>query len=129
MRSQRGYTLVEVLIAFAILTLVILFTMAAFFERNRRLQQASEIMLAYQALSNEAEYWRRKDYGMLANQVGFESDVALLAPLSPYTTRVTITSGPAANTKHVTLAITWKAGQREAKLAIVRADTGAGTLW
>jgi type II secretory pathway pseudopilin PulG len=128
MRGQRGYSLVEILFAFVILTVVITFSLVAFLERNKRLQQAHETILAYQALGNESEYWRRKDFATLASQTSFESDLALLAPLVPYTTRVTVANNPS-GTKNVTLAITWKDGQREARLGLVRADTGARTLW
>ncbi|MEA2489261.1 MAG: hypothetical protein QOH21_1053, partial [Acidobacteriota bacterium] len=52
---MRGFSLTEVLVALLILTLVITSSLVVFVERNRRMQQASELVLAYQALSNEAE--------------------------------------------------------------------------
>lgn len=127
--SQRGYSLIEVLVAFVILMVVITLSLTAFLERNKRVQQASEIVLAYQCLANEAEYWRRKDFNTLANQNTFESDVTMLDPLKPYTMNVTVVNTPS-GTKNVTLSIKWHDGQREAKLAIVRVFTGsAGGLW
>jgi prepilin-type N-terminal cleavage/methylation domain-containing protein len=129
MRGQRGFTLVEILAAFVILTLVITVSLLAFLERNRRSQQANEIILSYQALANEAEYWRRKPFATLQTTTDFDSDLSLLAPLKPYVTTATVVTTPS-GTKNVTLRITWREGQREAKLGIVRADTGsAGGLW
>ena len=56
---QRGFTLIEVLIALLILAVVITTTLLVFVERTRRLQDATETILAYQALSNEGEVRRR----------------------------------------------------------------------
>jgi prepilin-type N-terminal cleavage/methylation domain-containing protein len=129
MRSQRGFSLVEVLVAFLILTLVITMSLAAFFERNRRLQQASEMILAYQALANEAEYRRRIDYAKLeTSKVEFISDTAILVPLQPYGTAVAVTEA-APGVKNVTMTIRWRNGQRLAKLELVRVDTGGTNLW
>jgi prepilin-type N-terminal cleavage/methylation domain-containing protein len=129
MRSQRGYSLIEVLVAFVILTFVITLSFAAFLERNKRMQQASEIMLAYQALSNESEYWRRKGFSTLQTQTTFDSDLTLIEPLKPYVTTATVVN-TSPTTKSVTLLIKWHDGQREAKLGLVRVDTGsAGGLW
>jgi len=129
MRRQRGFSLIEVLVAFLILTLVITMSMAAFLERNRRLQQASEIILAYQALANEAEYWRRIGYGSLETQPPvFVSDTAVLAPLTPFTTIVSVTPA-SAGVKNVLMTIRWKDGERTARLELVRVDTGGSNLW
>jgi prepilin-type N-terminal cleavage/methylation domain-containing protein len=129
MRRQRGFTLVEILIAFCILTFVITFSLVAFLERNKRLQQASETVLSYQALANESEYWRRKDFDSLASTNVFTSDVTILQPLQPYVATATV-EPQAGGTKNVTLSIRWKNGQRESKLTIVRANTGSpGGFW
>lgn len=129
MRDQRGFSLVEVLIAFMILTIVMTTSLAAFLERNRRLQQASEIILAYQALANEAEYRRRMSYPSLETQpVEFVSDVALLKPLEPFGTIVSVTEVQP-GVKHVLMTIRWKNGERQAKLELVRVDTGGSNLW
>jgi prepilin-type N-terminal cleavage/methylation domain-containing protein len=129
MREERGFTLVEVLAALAIMTFVITTSLYAFLERNKRLQQASEIILAYQALANEAEYWRRVDYAALATKGNtFLSDTAVLAPLAPYETVVKI-DDVKAGVKNVTLTIHWRNGERDARLGVVRVDTGGGSLW
>jgi prepilin-type N-terminal cleavage/methylation domain-containing protein len=128
-RGQRGFSLVEVLIALMILTIVITTSLAAFLERNRRLQQASEIILAYQALANEAEYRRRMSYPSLETQpVEFVSDVAVLKPLEPFGTIVTVKEVQP-GVKHVLMTIRWKNGKRQAKLELVRVDTGGSNLW
>ena len=130
MHRSRGFSLAEVLVALAILAIVITTTIAMFAERTRRMRQASETILAYQALSNEAEYWRRVPFATIddpTNQV-FKSDPSdLLAPLAPYTTAVKV-DAPQADVRNVTLTIRW-AANREAHLAVARANTGGTGLW
>jgi len=124
----RGFTLVEVLVGMLILTIVITTSLAVFVERNRRLQQASETILAYQALSNESEYWRRKDFATLdAAPRTFNSDVTLLEPLKPYNAIIGVTT-VSAGVKNVILTIRWK-GKHEASVIVARADTGGSSLW
>jgi prepilin-type N-terminal cleavage/methylation domain-containing protein len=129
MSKSKGFTLVEVMVAILILTIVITTTIAMFVERHKRLRQANETILAYQALSNEAEIWRRIGFPQLdAPPMAFRSDTAILAPLTPYTTSVHIDT-PRPDVKNVTFTIRWANTQREAKLSIVRADTGGSNLW
>lgn len=129
MRDQRGFSLVEVLAAFLILTLVITVSLLAFVERNNRLKQASEIVLAYQALANEAEYRRRIDFQQLdTSPAGFISDTSILTPLSPYGTAVAVRQTES-GVKNVTLTVRWQEGKREARLELVRVDTGGTNLW
>jgi prepilin-type N-terminal cleavage/methylation domain-containing protein len=129
MRHQRGFSLIEILVALMILTLVITTSLAAFVERNRRLQQASEIILAYQALANEAEWRRRMDYASLETQAPeFVSPVDVLEPLKPYSTIVAVKQVQP-GVKSVLMTIRWREGQRSAKLELLRADTGGSNLW
>jgi len=129
MSKSRGFTLIEVLVALLVLTIVITTTIAMFVERHKRLKEANETILAYQALSNEAEIWRRVAFAQLdAEPPTFQSDTAILAPLNPYSTSVKIDT-PRADVKSVTFTIRWSNAQRTAKLSIVRADTGGSGLW
>ncbi|HET8774198.1 MAG TPA: type II secretion system protein [Thermoanaerobaculia bacterium] len=129
MRRQRGFSLVEILVAFMILSIVMTISLAAFVERSRRLQQASEIILAYQALANEAEYRRRMDYASLeAQSPEFVSDVAVLDPLKPFATIVAVKQVQP-GIKSVLMTIRWNEGQRQAKLELLRVDTGGSNLW
>ena len=129
MRDQRGFSLIEILVAILILTLVITFSLAAFVERTSRLQQASEIVLAYQALANEAEYRRRISFSALDGaSPEFLSDTAILEPLTPFSTIVTVTEGKP-GVKNVLMTIRWRNGERQAKLELVRGDTGGTNLW
>ena len=129
MRRSRGFSLAEVLVALAILAIVITTTIAMFAERTRRMRQASETILAYQALSNEAEYWRRESFAQIddATNQTFKSDITILTPLAPYTTAVKVDT-PRADVRNVTLTIRW-AVSHEAHLAVARADTGGNGLW
>ena len=133
MRDERGFSLVEVMAAFLVLTVVITVSMAAFLERNKRLQQATELVLAYQALGNEAEYWRRIPFSWLDSQPSsFQSikpGADVLAPLEPYGTAVKV-EDVKPGVKSVTMTVRWRTGERSAQLTIIRAKTGAGgTLW
>lgn len=129
MRRQRGFSLVEVLVALLILTVVITTSMAAFLERNRRLQQASETILAWQILANETEFRRRMSFANLEKAPDeFVTNMAALAPIGPFKTTVTVTQTQP-GVKNVLMTIRWKEGKREEKLEIVRVDTGGSGLW
>jgi Tfp pilus assembly protein PilV len=121
--------MVEVLVGLLILTIVITTTITMFSTRNKRLKQANETILAYQALANEAEIWRRISFSQLDSQpTTFHSPVTILEPLSPFNTVVKVDTARA-DVKHVTLTVSWDGGKRTAKLALVRVDTGGGDLW
>lgn len=128
MRDERGFSLTEVLAAFLVLTIVITVSFAAFLERSNRLRQASELTLAYQCLANEAEFVRRVPYKELKSSTIFESGTEILAPLTPFGTAKTVEQVKP-GIRNVTLTIRWKSGQREAKLSVMRADTGGTPLW
>src|SRR5215212_7652482 len=125
MRDQRGFSLIEILVALLILTIVITISMTAFVERNRRLQQASEIVLAYQALANETEYWRRMDYQSLTPEpkAFVNEDLSIQQPLAPFATIVTVTKTKP-GVKTVLMTVRWKNGKRQARLELVRVETG-----
>ena len=129
MSRRSGFSLIELLVGLLVLTIVIMTTIAMFTERRRRLREANETILAYQALANEAEIWRRVAFGQLdAQPPTFKSDTAILQPMTPFVTAVKIdTANPAV--KNVTLTVRWSNGQRQARLALVRADTGGSGLW
>ena len=125
---QRGFSLIEVLVGILILSLVVSTSLAVFVERNRRLRQASETILAYQALSNEAEYWRRKPFASLdAAPRAFNSPTELLEPLTPYAAVIAVTN-VRPGVKNVIMTIRWK-NKHEARLIVWRVDTGGSPLW
>ncbi|HSP33747.1 MAG TPA: prepilin-type N-terminal cleavage/methylation domain-containing protein [Thermoanaerobaculia bacterium] len=131
MRSQKGFSLVELLAALVVLTIVVTTTLAVFVERKKRLNQASETILAYQVLANEAEMQRRVPFDSLLSSKTFLSSTELLMPLDPYTLKVDVDAAKA-GIKDVTMSITWIRGKatRVASLRLERVDTGGvGNLW
>lgn len=125
--KQRGFSLLEVLVALLILTLVITTTLAVFLERNRRIQQANEIIRAYQALANEAEIQRRVDFDALAD--GPFAETAILQPLPGVTTMVEVTTRRPNRVKDVTMTVSWRGGTKKAVLKMPRVNTGGDNLW
>ncbi|HWW62114.1 MAG TPA: type II secretion system protein [Thermoanaerobaculia bacterium] len=127
MRRQRGFSLAEVLVGVLILGIVVSTSLAVFVERRKRLQQAREVVLAYQVLANEAELQKRKAWGSVKSGA-FESGTALLASFDTPSTIVSV-KDISPTVKNVMLTIRWKNGEREAKLEIARVDTGGDPLW
>jgi prepilin-type N-terminal cleavage/methylation domain-containing protein len=126
---QRGFTLVEVLAAIMILGLVITTSLAVFVERTKRQREATETILAYQALANEAEVRRRMDFTSLDTAPPiFVTDTGLLIPLMPFKTHVTIDQ-PSTDVKNITMRIIWQNGKRVATLHLARVNTGGSNLW
>jgi prepilin-type N-terminal cleavage/methylation domain-containing protein len=128
MRRQKGFSLAELLMALLILTIVISTSMVAFLERNRRQKQAREIVAVYQALANEAEYWRRLPYDQLQNYREFQGDHPILSALGEHNKVVAVVESEP-NVKKVTLTIRWQQGKRQARLGVVRVNTGGTSLW
>jgi prepilin-type N-terminal cleavage/methylation domain-containing protein len=130
MRDERGFSLPEVLVALLILTIVLTVSFTAFLSRNRKLQQARETIIVYQALANEAEYWRRIPFGDLEKELAFRSDPKeLLEGLGVTGTAISVEKTKNDDVRHVTMSIRWHEGQRVARLTLVRVHTGGGPLW
>ncbi len=90
---------------------------------------ASESILAWQALANEAEVRRRIDFQALdAAQTDFMSDSAVLLPLKPVQTSVTVKE-TSPTVKQVVMSVVWRNGTERAALTITRVDTGGTNLW
>jgi len=129
MRKSPGFSLIELLVGLMILGIVITTTIVMFTDRQKHLRQANETILAYQALANESEIWRRIDFAQLEAQgPSFQSDTAILAPLAPYTAMVRV-DNVSTSRKDVTLTVRWANAQRVARLGVIRVDTGGSTLW
>jgi prepilin-type N-terminal cleavage/methylation domain-containing protein len=129
MRRQRGYSLIELMVALAILAIIITTTLAAFMYRERRMTQASNLIRAYQCLANEAEYVRRLPFDAVRS-ASFGTDTKVLAPLAPLSAEIEVVEA-GADRKNVTLVIRWQEAKRdkEAKLGLIRTRTGGQNLW
>ncbi|HEX7192885.1 MAG TPA: type II secretion system protein [Thermoanaerobaculia bacterium] len=126
---QRGFTLIEVLVALMILGMVITTSLAVFLERTKRQHEATETILAYQALANEAEVRRRMDFTDLDTAPPtFVTELGILGPLQPYQTHVSIDQ-PSTDVKNITMSIVWQHGKRVATLHLSRVNTGGSNLW
>jgi prepilin-type N-terminal cleavage/methylation domain-containing protein len=134
---RRGFTLPEVLVALVILGIIITTTLAMFAKRSAYMRESSETILVWQAIWNEAEIWRRLDWSTLETQPrAFQSDLLIIDTLKPYRTRIDVVpSADDPNVKNVTLHVEWEYDKkldiyhRNAKLSILRSDTGGSNLW
>jgi prepilin-type N-terminal cleavage/methylation domain-containing protein len=133
MRAQRGFSLVEVLAALFVLTIVITTTLGMFVQRKKHLKNAAETIIVYQAFANEIELWRRFDFAGLEDKAAdgtFYCDATILQPLRPYETKIDV-KATSPTTKNVKLTITWgdKKAPRSASINVVRCNTGGTNLW
>jgi Tfp pilus assembly protein PilV len=130
---SRGFTLLETLAGFLILTLIVTTSLGIFYDRERRLRAANEMILAWQALANESEVERRLPFGdsQLAPDLTrtFLSDTSIVATLDSVGTTVAIQK-VTDDMKLVRMTIRWKSKDtRLATLTIIRTNTGGGALW
>lgn len=118
------------LAALLILTLVILTSLAAFGERARRLRDAGEMALAWQALANEAEAQRRQPFGALVpgETTSFLTDPAAGGSLEGASGEVSIEEEEP-DLRALVLRIEWRNGTKSAETTVYRAATGGGPLW
>lgn len=126
----RGFTLVEVLVALLILTIVITTSLGIMFDRHRRLAEAAAVTLAWQAIANEAEARRHQSFAALhpGLETTFMTDLSLLAPLGGVTTRVGVTAEPG-GIRRLDLRVAWDGGKRVAEAVVFRSHTGGTSLW
>jgi len=128
--SSRGFTLVETLIGLLILTLVVTTSLAVFFERQRRLKEADDTIVAYQALANEAEIERQVPYGEFTVEGPPQRfrETGILASLRNPVTAVKVKQ-TSPDRKVVTMTVTWNEGKRHADLSILRVNIARGYFW
>lgn len=128
MAPQRGFSLVEVLAGLLILSLVVTTSLAVVYQREVRVREAQATVLAYQAMSNEAELLRRIPYGGLDARSGqpFASDLAILDAISGATTLVAVSEAQP-DVKEVVLTVRW--GEKSATMSVLRTNTAGGNLW
>jgi prepilin-type N-terminal cleavage/methylation domain-containing protein len=128
-RNQRGVSLIELLVALAILGIVISVSLAVFFDRNRRMREAGEMIAAWQALANEAEVRRHMPYGQLPlGESEFVTETAVLAPLTNAVARIEVSESN--QVKTLVLSVTWGVErQRSAAMELKRASLPGGRLF
>ncbi|MGH9457013.1 MAG: type IV pilus modification PilV family protein [Thermoanaerobaculia bacterium] len=128
--ATRGFTLVEVLVALVILTIVVTTSLGLLYDRQKRLLSAAQVTLAWQALANEAEARRHQPFAALqpGGETAFLTDLVLLEPLGDAQGRVTIES-EGAGIRRLELRIEWDEGRRNAVATVYRTDTGGTSLW
>ena len=127
---QRGFTLVETLAALLILAFVLTTSLLVFTQRQQRLREADETIVAWQALANEAEYVRLVAYSSLSpgTKRGFEEGSSLLASLDrPEASVEAFEWKP--GVRRVVLTVTWNGGARRASLTVIRSATPGGQFW
>ena len=134
MASQRnrseGFSLVETLMAILILGIVITTSLFVYYERERRMVEAGEVMLVWQVLGNEAEARRYASWAMQAPgpPQPFYTDLALLAQLEGVVAEAAVEQVDS-QTRSILLRISWRDGRRVAIAEVIRTDTGGDTLW
>ena len=117
------------MVALLILGLVITTSLAVFVERTKRQREATETILAYQALANEAEVRRRINFADLdQSSPVFITDALILLPMEPVKTHVTVDQ-PSPDVKNVTMQVIWQGGKRVATMHLSRVNTGGSNLW
>lgn len=130
MKSQRGLTVVEVLVSLLILSFIVTTSLAIFFDRRDRLERADQVVRAYQALANEAEVLRHVPFIDLdpGESRTFRSGNDILRGFPDLETVVTVQE-TSIGLKEILLTIRWNRGKRSAALTVLRSDTGGGELW
>lgn len=128
--KERGFTLIETLAGLLILAFVLTTSLLIFTQRQQRLREADEMIVAWQALSNEAEFVRLESYGSLAPKTTrpFEAGSSLLSSLDRATTSVAVADWKP-GVKRVVLTVSWNGGARHASLTVVRTATPGGQFW
>ena len=127
---QRGFTLIETLAGLLILSFVLTTSLLIFTQRQQRLREADQMIVAWQALSNEAEFVRLASFNSLSpgRSRPFEVGSTLLSSLDHPTTSVAVTDWKP-GVKSVVLTVTWNGGARHASLTVVRSATPGGQFW
>lgn len=127
---SRGFSLVETLVGLLILTFIVTTSLLIVFERERRLQFASETVAAYQALANEVEVQRHVPFEELlpGEADEFYSDTAILSGFPDLKKRVLVEE-LVPGIKQVTFTLRWGKNQRTASISMTRTSTGGSNLW
>lgn len=79
--DQSGLSLIELLVALAILALVITTSLALFFDRQKRLLIAAQSVQAWQAIANEAEYQKHRSFAEY--RLDRQEEFSTLHPIDP----------------------------------------------
>jgi prepilin-type N-terminal cleavage/methylation domain-containing protein len=122
---DRGFTLIEVLFALLIIGFVLTTSLAIFYERERRLRAAEELVIAAQAVSTETEHLRQVAFGSLATgERAWLSTPSILSRLQNPSTRVTIENE--LYYKRAIIEIVWNDGRQKHTHVMHRTDVAGG---
>lgn len=130
MLRERGFSLIETLVGLLILAFVLTTSLAVFTERQKRLRQADEYIVVYQALANEAEASRVIPFASLTpGSSSFRSDTTILDELRDVKTSVTVSNWKS-GARMVEMTVEWNEGTRTESMSIVRVNMGhGGSFW
>lgn len=127
---QRGFTLVETLAALLILSFVLITSLAVFTQRQKRLRDADETIVVWQALANESEYVRLLPFSSITpgTKRRFVEGSSLLASLDRAETSVEAFDFKP-GVRRVVLTVRWNGGAKQAGLTVIRSATPGGQFW
>ena len=136
--APRGLSLVELLVALAILALVITLPLVTMSGHRQKMSAVDEGGIAWQIIANEVELQRHRDFADLRHgttepfmTMSATSELNALMQLLPEPEGTVSIEQEVGGVVQVTMTLRWGTGKqkRAASLTILRSDLPGGTLW